>query len=46
VHLLDPVENLAVQMMRDAADNTATIAGDGTTTSIVIAEALCKSGIV
>lgn len=45
VHLLDPVENLAVQMMRDAADNTATIAGDGTTTSIVIAEALCKTGI-
>ena len=45
VHLIDPVENLAVQMMRDAADNTATIAGDGTTTSIVIAEQIAKEGM-
>ena len=34
VDLLDPVENLAVKMMKEAADKTATLAGDGTTTAI------------
>jgi chaperonin GroEL len=38
--LMDPTENLAVQMMRQAASNTATTAGDGTTTAIVLAQAL------
>lgn len=41
----DPVENLAVRIMREAADRTATEAGDGTTTSIVLAEALVKGGL-
>lgn len=45
VFLLDPVENLAVQMMRDAADRTATSAGDGTTTAIVLTEAIVKTGL-
>jgi chaperonin GroEL len=40
INLYDPVENLAVMMMRQAAEKTATVAGDGTTTSIVIAEAI------
>jgi chaperonin GroEL len=40
VDLLDPVENLAVKMMKEAADRTATAAGDGTTTAIVLTEAL------
>lgn len=40
INLFDPVENLAVMMMRQAAEKTATVAGDGTTTSIVIAEAI------
>jgi chaperonin GroEL len=40
INLLDPVENLAVIMMRQAAERTATVAGDGTTTSIVLAEAI------
>ena len=44
VDLLDPVENLAVRMMKQAADNTATSAGDGTTTAIVLTEALVKQG--
>ena len=44
VDLLDPVENLAVRMMKQAADNTATSAGDGTTTAIVLTEALVKEG--
>jgi chaperonin GroEL len=45
MQLLDPVENLAVSMMREASERTATAAGDGTTTSIVIAEALVKAGM-
>ena len=46
IDLLDPVENLAVRMMREAADKTATTAGDGTTTSIVLTEALVSSGMM
>ena len=45
IALVDPVENLAVRMMREAADRTATLAGDGTTTAIVLTEALVKSGM-
>jgi len=45
VDLSEPVENLAVRMMKEAADRTATMAGDGTTTAIVLTEALVKSGI-
>ena len=45
VQLLDPVENLAVQMMREAASRTAANAGDGTTTAIVLTEALVNAGI-
>ena len=44
VDLLDPVENLAVKMMKEAADKTATNAGDGTTTAIVLTEALVLHG--
>ena len=40
VDLLDPIENLAVRMMKEASDRTATIAGDGTTTAIVLTESL------
>ena len=45
ISLLDSVENLAVKIMKQAADKTATNAGDGTTTAIVLTEALVKSGI-
>ena len=45
INLLDPVENLAVQMMREAADRTASSAGDGTTTAIVLTEAIVKNGM-
>ena len=44
ISLIDPVENLAVKMMKQAADRTATSAGDGTTTAIVLTEAFVKSG--
>ena len=40
IALLDPVENLAVRMVREAAEKTATRAGDGTTTAIVLADAI------
>ena len=42
---MDAVENLAVRIMKEAADKTATTAGDGTTTAIVLTEALVKSGM-
>ncbi len=45
IQLLDPVENLAVQMMREAASRTAANAGDGTTTAIVLTEAIVKNGL-
>lgn len=44
VFLDDPIENLAIQMMKDAANRTANTAGDGTTTAIVLTEALVKAG--
>jgi chaperonin GroEL len=44
VDLLDPVENLAVRMMKEAADRTASQAGDGTTTAIVLTEAIVRAG--
>ena len=45
IDLIDPVENLAVKMMKEAADKTATSAGDGTTTAIVLTEALVLAGL-
>jgi chaperonin GroEL len=44
IFLEDPVENLAVQMLKDAARRTANSAGDGTTTAIVLTEAIIKAG--
>lgn len=45
VDLMDPAENLAVKMMKEAAERTATSAGDGTTTAIVLTEALVLGGL-
>ena len=44
IDLVDPVENLAVRMMKEAADKTANLAGDGTTTAIVLTEAIVEAG--
>lgn len=44
IDLIDPVENLAVRMMKEAADKTANLAGDGTTTAIVLTEAIVEAG--
>lgn len=45
IDLFDSVENLAVRMMKEAAERTATNAGDGTTTAIVLTEALVLGGV-
>ena len=44
IFLDDPVENIAIQIMKDASNRTANSAGDGTTTAIVLAEAFVKAG--
>jgi chaperonin GroEL len=45
IELVDPVENIAVRIMKQAAERTAVEAGDGTTTSIILTEAIIKAGI-
>jgi len=45
IYLDDPIENLAIQMMKDAASRTASSAGDGTTTAIVLTEAIVSVGM-
>ncbi|MCP4632755.1 MAG: chaperonin GroEL, partial [candidate division Zixibacteria bacterium] len=44
ISLLDPVENLAVRIVKEAAEKTAVSAGDGTTTAIVLSNALVRNG--
>lgn len=43
VFLDDPVQNLGVQILQQAASRTATLAGDGTTTATVLAASLVKA---
>lgn len=40
INLLDPTEDLAVRIIREAAERTANEAGDGTTTAIVLTQAI------
>jgi chaperonin GroEL len=42
VVLFDPVENIGATLIKEAAQNTVKEAGDGTTTAVVLAEALIK----
>ncbi len=44
VQLPDPVENMAAQVVRQAASKTANSAGDGTTTATIMAEAIYNEG--
>ncbi|MBD3270849.1 chaperonin GroEL [Candidatus Peregrinibacteria bacterium] len=44
IELSDPLENMGAQMVKDVAIKTNDIAGDGTTTATVLAEALIKIG--
>jgi len=43
ITLLDPIENLAVELVRQAADRTAVHAGDGTTSAIVLTQGIVLS---
>lgn len=45
INLKDPVENVGAQMVKEAASRTATLAGDGTTTATVLAQAIYGEGI-
>lgn len=45
VALEDPFENMGAQMVREVASKTNTVAGDGTTTATVLAEAIYKEGL-
>src|SRR5919197_1127946 len=40
----DPVENLGAQMVRGVASKTSDVAGDGTTTATVLAQAIIREG--
>jgi chaperonin GroEL len=42
--LADPFENLGAQMVREAASKTSDVAGDGTTTATVLAQAIFREG--
>jgi chaperonin GroEL len=45
IELKDPIENMGAQMVKEVASKTADIAGDGTTTATVLAQAIVTSGI-
>lgn len=45
INLTDQFENLGVQVIKDASSRTAEEAGDGTTTSMVLAQALYSEGL-
>lgn len=45
IELEDPIENTGVALIRQAAAKTNDVAGDGTTTAIVLAHALVKEGL-
>lgn len=45
VELEDNLENIGAQLIKDVAQKTADIAGDGTTTSVVLAQAIISDGI-
>ncbi len=45
VELSDPIENMGAQMVREVASKTADIAGDGTTTATVLAQAMVTAGM-
>ncbi len=45
IELEDPVENIGANMVREVASKTSDIAGDGTTTATVLAQAIFREGI-
>ncbi len=45
IELDDPIENMGAQMVREVASKTSDIAGDGTTTATVLAQAIIREGL-
>ncbi len=45
VELVDPVENMGAQMVKEVATKTSDVAGDGTTTATVLAQAIFREGL-
>ncbi len=45
IELEDPYENMGAQMVRETASKTSDVAGDGTTTATVLAEAIYREGL-
>src|SRR5579859_1238641 len=45
IELPDPLENLGAQMVREVASKTSDVAGDGTTTATVLAQAIFREGV-
>ena len=45
IELEDPYENMGAQMVKEVASKTSDVAGDGTTTATVLAEAIFKEGL-
>jgi chaperonin GroEL len=44
IELADPIENMGAQMVREVASKTSDVAGDGTTTATVLAQAIFREG--
>ncbi|HPI19469.1 MAG TPA: chaperonin GroEL [Candidatus Kapabacteria bacterium] len=45
IELEDPIENMGAQMVREVASKTSDVAGDGTTTATVLAQAIYREGL-
>jgi chaperonin GroEL len=45
IDLQDPLENMGAQMVREVASQTSDVAGDGTTTATVLAQAIFREGV-
>ncbi|MFM1745482.1 MAG: hypothetical protein RLZZ630_1419, partial [Bacteroidota bacterium] len=45
IELKNPVENMGAQMLKEVASKTADVAGDGTTTATVLAQAIVTAGL-
>ena len=45
IELEDPVENMGAQMVKEVASKTSDVAGDGTTTATVLAQAIFREGV-
>src|SRR5579884_3626224 len=45
IELEDPIENMGAQMVREVASKTSDVAGDGTTTATVLAQAIFREGL-